>query len=381
MNRICFISHKSSLGGAETSLLSSVIALRKEGFKCYVILPSLGPLEERLRRENIEYKVVFFKHWVTAKPSFLKKQARKLANRFAVPFIAYYLKDWHIDVVITNTLTPVSGALAAKKRNIPHIWHIREFGEEDHNYTFDRGLEQATTDMEELSDLIICNSKAVAEKYRSHITPQKIKVLYNTVPIDNNYCSISSDSLFRNSSSFKCIMIGSVSKRKNQMEAIRSLNKLNKEKSVRIELLLVGPYNPDYKKKLDYFIQDQDLENYVSFTGELRNPYPILKRSDVLLMCSKMEAFGKVSVEAMKCGIPVIGANTGGTTELIKHKHTGLLYELGNVNNLAEMIFYLIENPDHSLQLARNAYENSINRFTIEEYGDKYHKMINEVLQ
>jgi len=380
MNRICFISHKSSLGGAETSLLSGVRALENEGHKCHVILPQQGPLVNALEKEGVESKIIYFKHWVTNRPALRKKTVRAIINRLAVPLISRNLKTWNIDVVITNTMTPLSGALAACKCNKSHIWHIREFGQEDHNYVFDKGLNKAMALIDKLSTLVICNSKAVAQKYRQYIDPQKIKILYNAVPIDNNYCDLAAKNYFKNPSSYKCIMIGSVSERKNQLEAVKAIYKLTAETSIHIELLLVGPCNTAYKKELDRYIQYHGIEDKISFVGEIANPFPFLKRADILLLCSKMEAFGKVTIEAMKCGVPVIASNTGGTTELVRHKHNGLLYELGKASDLAEKLHYMIKNPEEAMRIAVNAGRYTQNRFTIEDYGKKLSHMIDEVI-
>lgn len=64
----------------------------------------------------------------------------------------------------------------------------------------------------------------------------------------------------------------------------------------------------------------------------------IRKNVDIEIVSSKQEAFGKITVEAMMGQIPVIGSNSGGTKELIKHNQNGLLFESGNADDLAKKI-------------------------------------------
>jgi glycosyltransferase involved in cell wall biosynthesis len=72
-------------------------------------------------------------------------------------------------------------------------------------------------------------------------------------------------------------------------------------------------------------------------------------------MCSKCEAFGRVTIEAMKIGIPVIGSNTCGTVELIEHERSGLLYEQGNPSGLANEVIKLIKYPELKERIIKEA--------------------------
>lgn len=73
-------------------------------------------------------------------------------------------------------------------------------------------------------------------------------------------------------------------------------------------------------------------------------------------MCSRNEAFGRVTVEALKLGKPCIGANSGGTPELIRDGWNGLLYETGSPSSLAEKIEVLYWNKSLREELAKSAY-------------------------
>ena len=113
----------------------------------------------------------------------------------------------------------------------------------------------------------------------------------------------------------------------------------------------------------------------VHFIDNVLNPFPLIQQADVLLICSHSEAFGRVTVEAMQIGIPVIGAASGGTLELVKPHYNGLLYE-STVEDLAEKMGYLIENQDEKNKMGENARSWSEEMFS----QDKYMSKIAEVL-
>ncbi len=79
--------------------------------------------------------------------------------------------------------------------------------------------------------------------------------------------------------------------------------------------------------------------------------------SHVALMCSHSEAFGRVTVEAIKFGLPVIGANSDGTRELIREGWNGLLYPRGQLAELADRIDRLYWDQELRARLGENGRE------------------------
>ena len=100
---------------------------------------------------------------------------------------------------------------------------------------------------------------------------------------------------------------------------------------------------------------------------------------DIELVCSKSEAFGRVTIEAMLAGIPVIASNTGGTIELIEHKQNGLLYNYGDVQQLSEMILTLVNDEQLKVKLVENA-SRFAEKFTIERTAREVYNFFEEVV-
>ena len=93
-----------------------------------------------------------------------------------------------------------------------------------------------------------------------------------------------------------------------------------------------------------------------------------------------MEAYGRVTIEAMLSGCLAVGVNTGATPELIKDGETGLLYQAGNVESLAECIEEALSNPERSRRLAKSGQVYVSHTFTKENNLRQILKVYQEAL-
>lgn len=67
------------------------------------------------------------------------------------------------------------------------------------------------------------------------------------------------------------------------------------------------------------------------------------------------ETFGLTLVEAFACGKPVVASRLGAMAELVEHGRTGLLFEPGNAQDLADKVRWMVENEDVAMEMGRNA--------------------------
>jgi glycosyltransferase involved in cell wall biosynthesis len=85
-------------------------------------------------------------------------------------------------------------------------------------------------------------------------------------------------------------------------------------------------------------------------------------------MCSRGEPFGRVTVEAMKQGVPVVGAASGGTIEIIQDGVTGLLYQLGDAEDLAAKIEILHWDRELLGRMGQEAHRWANSTFSLKKY-------------
>lgn len=374
--RVCFVSHSSGKGGAEKALLELIDALKPRGVKAFVLLPSYGPLIEELRNRQITYRVFPYKWWMGKNVPAWKRIGKAILNLALVIPVALTIKRWKCKIVYTNTVTVSIGALAAKLLGLPHVWHIHEFGYEDHGLLFDLGQRLSLWLMDRLSAICIINSHAVAKKYQRYIKPSKLKIIYQSVTVPKVVLAERTNDI---EGGIICIIVGTLQEGKRQEDAIRAIGKLVQE-GIKVKLYIVGKGDSEYQRYLQQLVRENNLEHYVVFLGYVEDPFPIMEKADVVLMCSINEAFGRITVEAMRLGKPVIGARSGGTTELIRDGFNGILYTPGDYQELANKIRYLYEHPDIAHQIGTNALQWARKRFTQDHYGDEIVKILRQLV-
>jgi len=146
-----------------------------------------------------------------------------------------------------------------------------------------------------------------------------------------------------------------------------------------VQLSIVGNHQNEYGAFLQRLTQELGVADKVTFVGYTPNPHALVAESDVALMCSRGEPFGRVTVEAMKLGRPVIGAAGAGTSELIRHGTNGMLYRLGDAEDLARCVEMLYQNRCLLKKLGSEAKVWATERFNIENYTSALLKVFEEV--
>jgi glycosyltransferase involved in cell wall biosynthesis len=154
---------------------------------------------------------------------------------------------------------------------------------------------------------------------------------------------------------------------KRPEDAIRALGMLAK-RGVNARLELVGRERRDYGQFLRNLAREWDVLDRVVGRPFTDNPHGCVAASDVALMCSRGEGFGRVTIEAMKVGRPVVGADSGGTAELIRDGWNGLLYRVGDAADLAAKIESLWRDRALLQRMGRNAQEWSRETFNLDRY-------------
>lgn len=366
--RIAFVSHSAGRGGAEKVLLELIDALSARGVECRCLLPRRGPLVRDLETRGIPTAIVRYGWWMGRNPSVWKRVRKTFRSLYAAPRAAALIRRWKCDVVYTNTITVCVGALAAKLIGRPHVWHIHEFGYADHRLAFHLGAWLSLGLVDRLSAACIVNSQAVAAAYSARVDPSKLYVVYYSVILPQPPATNDGPDDRPNTRPIRCVVVGALGQGKGQEDAILAIRELTRA-GVPAHLDLVGNGKPEYVETLRRLVRDSDLEDRVRFVGYVDNPAPFMQAADCVLMCSRHEAFGRVTVEGMKLGKPVIGTSTGGTPEIVRDGETGLLYTPGDFRGLADRIGYLHAHPQVAQRMGRNGRCSAEERFTQGRFG------------
>ena len=318
--KIVWQAHEANQSGANIALLEYVFCLQ-DVYDFHIILPHIGNMTAILKERKISFSVIHQNNWAQ------KFVWWDLINFFRISLRSYLairqIKKLLIreksDIVFTNTQVPFTAAVAANRLNIPHVWWIHEFGEEDFGFKIGWGNQKwAYKKMQQWSQLIVYNSFAVANKFKLYIPSVKFCSIYQPVTWHGNiYCE---------KKIAKFLIFGQITPSKGQKEVLLAMaaNKKNNLPSNRLHIK--GPCeNQTYLEELNQIIRDNNLQESVQIETGFFNKAEIMPMYEVLIVPSRSEAFGRVIVEANKAGLKVLVKNCGGAPELVNETN-GLLY-------------------------------------------------------
>ena len=162
------------------------------------------------------------------------------------------------------------------------------------------------------------------------------------------------------------VIVGAITPFKGQEDLVKACGVLIKREITDFHLLIVGAGEKSYIKMIEDEIRRQNLEKHVTLYGVSNDVYSLYEKSDIAFACGAKEAYGRTTVEAMLSGCLVVGVDCGATPELIRHGETGLLYESGNIESLAECIIKAISKREWCQEIARSGQAYAMKRFTKE---------------
>jgi glycosyltransferase involved in cell wall biosynthesis len=376
--KIIFFSHTSDLGGGERSLLT-LLSTIKARVDIVVVIPREGPLRVVLASMGIKYYMSEYRWWTVRRFS----KRNKIASNFhehltAATQIANMVISERPDLIVTNTSVICEGAIVAYLLKVPHIWHIRELGEKDHGFIYEYGFAFTSKFINDFSSHLVFNSKATLGEFSKYIDLYKTSVVYNAIQLDSNLSQATGPNIYQRENSFKILVAGTISKKKNQIDALRAIHRLI-TKGKDIELCLLGNCtDQNLVSYISKYINKHQLQKFVHIHSFIENPYPVFSNTNLVLVTSKNEAFGRTILEAMLLGKPVIATNAGGVPEIIEDGKNGLLYTPGNTLELVEKIEILLNNPSLQKFLSDNA---SISVFRTELKAPKPRKSLLRILK
>ena len=150
----------------------------------------------------------------------------------------------------------------------------------------------------------------------------------------------------------------------------------DKHKNVR--LLVVG--DGSLRHQMEEDASRSHLCKIIEFAGmqQQRDLQSYYDKIDVLLMPSRSEGFGLTAIEGMARGCVLVASNTGGLPEVVREGYVGLLHQPESVDDLANKICSLIENPK-LLEQMRSHLSDYVHQFTFERYADLFNDLYSKL--
>jgi glycosyltransferase involved in cell wall biosynthesis len=351
--RILAIDHAGVMGGAEHSLADVLDAFKPSAD---ALLLADGPFRVALEKRGIRVAVEPLRASAAVRkgggvpsPSVLFdvwRVARAVARR-AEPYDVLYANSQKAFVV---------AALAGRAARRPVVWHLRDMLGPPHFSALNSSV--ATWLANRFARVVIANSQATVDAFVAaggHRT--LVRVVHNGVdakPFDAvspQAARALRDSLGVPADATLVAHVGRFHEWKGQQVLLRALAREPRAHAWFVGAPLFG--EEAFAAELRALATSLGLDQRVSFLG-LRDDVPaLLKAADIVVHSSVFpEPFGRVVVEGMLAGRPVIAANAGGVPEIVDTGRTGVLVAPNDPAALAEAIARLIDDPARAQSIA-----------------------------
>ena len=361
--KILFLDQSGKPGGAELCLIDIAKPYRDS---CLVGLFVDGDFRQLLEQQQIPVEVLAAEAIAVRKESSLIQSLSSVTS--LLPLIGKVVqKARQYDLIYANTQKAlVVGALASFLSRRPLVYHLHDILSTDHFSP--TNLKVAVTLANRFASLVIANSKASQDAFlaaggRSDI----IDVVYNGFEPEVYQSDRTNVSQLKTKleldGQFIVGHFSRLSPWKGQHILIEALTYCPKN----VTAIFVGDAlfgEQEYVEQLHKQVAELGLENRVKFLGFRSDVPQLMAICDLVAHTSiAPEPFGRVIVEAMLSGTPIVAAQSGGAIELIEPGINGFLVPPGQPHKLAEVINICHDQPESTIAIAQSAYEMASRRF------------------
>ncbi|ROP20133.1 glycosyltransferase family 4 protein [Vibrio crassostreae] len=348
---IMYLSECNDMGGAEHSLYRLMKCCVSDGHNVYLVSPPHGKLKDLALGLGVNHISYDF----PALNNINKFVLVKNIIRFLVYFLII-LSRKNIDILHSNTIRTRFYLFFISKINkkIKTIAHIRDIQKNPYQDTLLKNI-----------DYTIAISQAVYDSLNvKNNNFNKVKIIHNGVEDLKN--EIINKEFIDNRNNFKIGIVGRIESWKRQdLFVDAALDLLYRRKDC--EFYIVGDCikkeHLEYKSKVVTLINNNPN---IHLVGHVDNPFDYMNMLDIIVCPSENEPFGRVVIEAMSLGKPVIGSDSGGIIEIITTNIDKQLFSCGNKNELIDKIEFILNNEPLIKELGESNYINYKSRFSIE---------------
>jgi len=176
-----------------------------------------------------------------------------------------------------------------------------------------------------------------------------------------------------------CVYIGRITPYKN-LEDLLEAWKIIEQEEDEPKLIIAGRAERKYLEKLRRIARELGLER-IRFMINIsqQEKLHLLRKAKALVYTSVREGWGQTVLEAAACKTPTIAYNVPGLRDSVKHMETGLLVELGNIQELAESMELLLKDDELREELSKNAAKWA-EQFSWDKTAKEFEKSLDVIL-
>lgn len=168
----------------------------------------------------------------------------------------------------------------------------------------------------------------------------------------------------------RILFVGRLAEDKGVDILIRALKKIIQEEHRNVSLTIVG--DGPVRGQLEQIASEISGEVPIQFVGQTSEVLGYYQHSHMVVLPSFWEGLPLVLLEGMACGVPVVASDIGGHREVIEDGVNGLLFPVGQVDELASRMVYLIEYPDRAREMGQRGRQTVLSGFSLAESLRRY---------
>ncbi|MDF2836061.1 MAG: hypothetical protein K0Q63_1701 [Paenibacillus sp.] len=357
---VLFVTHADKKGGAEQSLVHLINYIDTSQYRIHLICPGNASYLGEIATEFVHI------------PLSLGSIKKRLGFGYleTVLRMRSIVREYGIDIVHANGwrapwyVGPLKFLSPCKR-----VWHHRDH---THLRMFNRVLPR-------FFDQVICISKFVA----GSIEGSNKNVIYNGV--DPRLALGRRSRAFMDDGKLVIGTFGRIVEWKRYDLVIDAVARLSESGRNDWKLLIVGDASIDgsdlYYDNLIRKVIEYGLEHNVEFCGHTSKPLEMMGECDLTVNFSLNEPFGRVIIESMLMGTPVIVANSGGAPEIIEQTSGGLVVRDGDAEALYEAIRGVYDGEVDHEELAARGYNGVMKEFNMGAIARKVEHMYQGMLE
>jgi glycosyltransferase involved in cell wall biosynthesis len=371
--KIAIVSHSPHMTGAEKMLINlSNSFQRNHGIEVHIFAYGVGQMKKEAIKKGLYYHSLnnLLPWYICVHDEldsvrtfwyYTSKSTEELVLRF---------RELGIECVIINTLTTLSGMLAASRLNIPSVLWIH--GIIDHmlvpqsgeyfKMACDRLLINSAT-------AVICPSNWVKDHYS--FFRDDINVIPNFTNVPERPLNFP-DGI----TTFSCLNTWDHHK---GMEILIAAAKILKEDNQKFKLNFFG--DGTLKEHLRKMIYENQLTDCVFLQNRVDDITDIFANTHALVNASQIESFGMTLIEAMAHGRPIIVSDTSGHKEILEDNNYGFFCMVNKPESFAEKMKWVIHHRDEAYHMGLKGYSVAKKKFDGREVSKKFTEIIEDVLE
>jgi glycosyltransferase involved in cell wall biosynthesis len=327
-------NHAEMLGGGEHSFLDLLIHLPSE-VNPVAVVPSKGDLYDRLLKSKVNTAVLPLSAIRSGQITGILKTLKGLYRlcKSKKPSLIY----------ANGSRAALYSGIAGRMLRIPMVWHCRIV---DSDPVLDRILVP-------LSSCIVANSRATALRF-SYFGERKVVVVYNGIDIERFMPKDAVPPEWGRPGSKIILVPARVSRWKGHDIALRVFERIAAGNPL-AHLACAGdqdPFDKHWWRVLQKRTANSEYSNRIHWLGHIDDMLQWYNISHVLLLPSINEPFGRVLVEGLSCGVPVVAFSSGGIPEIVRNGREGFLIEPGDERGMAHSVEKILTDDERRGELA-----------------------------